>query len=133
MPSLLHRLSTRRHQRTARLLQRASALRLQAQTRGPLSTSELRELAALEDVYLGPGRSRSARFVGDDLDLGEGLVARLGRPDGDFWFLGRDGGFYVSETHSLGRAGRLVAVPAGSARVPDGLEGLAWVYRQLCD
>ncbi|KAI0597008.1 hypothetical protein F4775DRAFT_602979 [Biscogniauxia sp. FL1348] len=95
MVSLLRRLRTRVKQRRARaaaaLAQRASSLRQQARTAGPLSAAELRELASLEDVYLGPGRSRSARFQGDDLELGEGLVARLGRPDGDYWFLGRGG------------------------------------------
>ncbi|KAI1631011.1 hypothetical protein F4809DRAFT_646834 [Biscogniauxia mediterranea] len=137
MLSLLRRLSSRRKQRTAReaaaLAQRATDLRQQARTSGPLSGAELRELAGLEDVYLGPGRSRSARFHGDDLELGAGLVARLGRPDGDYWFLGRDGRFYVCAAHALGRAGDLVAVPAGNARVPPDLEDLAWVYRQLCD
>ncbi|KAI0482750.1 hypothetical protein GGR56DRAFT_670592 [Xylariaceae sp. FL0804] len=125
------RREARARRREARAARAAELRELSASAARPqgLWQAEIRELAKLEGVGLGIPR----RFEGDDEELADGLVARLGRDEGagHYFFLRKaDGGIDVSD-HRCGRGSDRRALPANDGTMHG--ERAAPYRKALCD
>ncbi|KAI1143050.1 hypothetical protein F5Y05DRAFT_420865 [Hypoxylon sp. FL0543] len=103
----------------------AATLRARAreafERRRRLPDEDIHILAVLEGVYLdAPGRAPRLR---------DGLVARLAKVGGAYYFLGRNG-YYYKGSHRYGRGADLDFVV--DTYVPLQIRLLAAPYRQLC-